>query len=415
MPKKAVVYLNQIFRACFKFCYFPDRFKHAKVIAIPKPGKDLSLPSSYRPISLLSSISKLLEKIIQKRINSFIVSNNILLNTQFGFRSGHSTNHQLLRVSKYIKENLINGKSTGMLTFDVEKAFDGVWHKALLHKMFLLKCPLQLIKIIKSFLSNRSFYVSVGCEKSNPFQIVAGVPQGSVLSPILYNIFTSDLNIPPNTCEVALFADDTAFYFSHRKPEKIISQLNSASKYLAEYCAKWKIKLNASKTQATFFTRRRSQKFLPTDEVNILDTTIPWKSELKYLGLTLDKTLTFKKQTDLAAEKALKYMGMLYPLLNRKSKLNKFNKLLIYKIVFQSILLYGCPVWGSCAQCHLNKLQLVQNKCLKIILNLPYDHSTTDVHERANVPLIRNQILKINEKFNDRLCTSDNMLVRQLL
>ena len=223
-----------------------------------------------------------MEKIIQKRINSVIHSNNILLNTQFGFRSGHSTNHQLLRVTKHIKENLKNGKSTGMLTFDVEKAFDGVWHKALLHKMFLLKFPLQLIKIIKSFLFNRSFYVSVGNEKSNSFQIVAGVPQGSVLSPILYNIFTSDLKIPTNTCEVALFADDTAFYYSHKKPAKIISQLNCASKYLAEYCTKWKIKLNAAKTQATFFTRRRCVKMLPTDEVSILNTTIPWKSELKY-------------------------------------------------------------------------------------------------------------------------------------
>lgn len=211
-----------------------------------------------------------------------------------------------------------------------------------------------------------------------------------------------------------MFADDTAFYFSHKRPGKIISQLNIASKYLADYCNKWKIKLNASKTQATFFTRRRCQEFLPNDEVNILNTTIPWKSELKYLGLTLDKTLTFKKQTELAAEKALKYMGMLYPILNRKSKLNYFNKLLIYKIVFQSILLYACPVWGSCAQCHINKLQLVQNKCLKIILNLPYDHSTTDVHNRAKVSSIRHQIRKISDKFNDRLCASENLLIRQL-
>lgn len=414
LPKKAIVYLTQIYRACMRLSYFPDRFKHAKVIPIPKPGKDLAISSSYRPISLLSSLSKLLEKIIQKRINNVIHSNNIFLNTQFGFRSGHSTNHQLLRVTKHVREKFQNGLSTGMLTFDVEKAFDGVWHKALLHKMFQLKFPLHLIKMIKSFLFARSFYVSVGNEKSGAFHIVAGVPQGSVLSPILYNIFTSDIKLPPNTCEIALFADDTAFYYSHKNPSKIISHLNNACNYLTDYCSKWKIKLNASKTQATFFTRRKCQRFLPTDQVKILNSSIPWKSELKYLGVSLDKTLTFQQHTKIAAEKALKYMGILYPLLNRKSKLNRFNKITLYKIVIQSILLYACPVWGSCARTHINKLQLVQNKCLKIILNLPYDHPTTDVHRLSNVPLISQQLQKICNNFKDRLCTSDNLLIRQL-
>lgn len=414
LPKKAVVYLTQIFRACMKQSYFPARFKHAKVIPIPKPGKDHSDASNYRPISLLSSLSKLFEKIIQKRINKFIHSNNILLNTQFGFRSGHSTTHQLLRVTKHIRVNLQTGKSTGMLTFDVEKAFDSVWHKALLHKMFLLKFPLYLVKIIKSFLLNRSFYVSVGREKSTPFQVVAGVPQGSTLSPVLYNIFTSDLKIPPETCEVALFADDTAFYYSHKNPSKIISHLNRASKYLSDYCSQWKIKLNAAKTQATFFTRRRCQRLLPNEQVSILNSRIPWSNDLKYLGVTLDKTLTFQKHTNLAAEKALKYIGILFPLINRKSKLNTFNKILLYRIVFQSILLYACPVWVSCAQCHINKLQIVQNKCLKIILNLPYDHPTADVHRLSKVPTIKQQLSKINNKFCGRLNRSVNLLIRQL-
>lgn len=414
LPKRAIIYLTQIIRACIKQSYFPDRFKHAKVIPIPKPGKDHSVSSSYRPISLLSSLSKLLEKIIQKRINNFIHSNNILLNTQFGFRNGHSTNHQLLRVTKHIKQNFIYGKSTGMLTFDIEKAFDSVWHKALLHKMFLLKFPLHLVLIIKSFLLNRTFHVSIGSEKSETFQIVAGVPQGSVLSPILFNIFTSDINIPPNTCEVALFADDTAFYYSHKNPSKIVNHLNSASKYLTDYCSQWKIKLNAAKTQATFFTRRRCQRLLPTEQVKILNSYIPWTNDLKYLGVTLDKTLTYQKHTKLVAEKALKYIGILYPLINRKSKLSKFNKITLYRMVFQSVLLYACPVWGSCAQCHINKLQLVQNKCLKIILNLPYDHPTTDIHHISNVPMLNHQINKISYKFNGRLSGSDNLLIRQL-
>ena len=120
-----------------------------------------------------------------------------------------------------------------MVTFDIEKAFDSVWHKGLLHKLFLLKFPLYIIKIIQSFLFKRSFYVSINNHKSKIFQILAGVPQGSVLSPTLYNIFTSDLNI--TSSEKAFFADDTCLYKSAKSPGKIIKHLNAATIQLTDY------------------------------------------------------------------------------------------------------------------------------------------------------------------------------------
>lgn len=414
LPKKAIVFISYIFRACLKNSYFPTCFKCAKVIAIPKPGKDLTRACNYRPISLLSSLGKILEKILQKRLNNYIRSKDILPSVQFGFREGHSTNHQLLRVSNHIKLNLKNGRSTGMLTFDVEKAFDCIWHKALLHKMYLLKFPLYLIKSIKSFITNRSFYVSHGNAKSNKLNIVAGVPQGSVLSPILYNIYISDLQIPIPNCQMALFADDTAIYFSAKNPDKILQALTNSCEYLTDYCTKWKIRLNASKTQATFFSRRRCARLLPANEVSIQNSSIPWRNELKYLGVTLDKTLTFRQHIDLTVEKTLKYIGILYPLINRQSKLNKCNKLILFKAVFQSILLYACPVWGNCAQIHIQKLQRVQNKVLKMILNLPTDYPTHHLHTISNIPYVKTQINKIKINFVNKLLTADNYLIRQL-
>lgn len=415
LPKKGIVYLTQIYRACFRLSYFPNEWKHAKIIAIPKPGKDLTNPSNYRPISLLSTLSKILEKIVLGKINLHLRCKDIIIPEQFGFREGLSTNHQLLRVTNHIKTELANKRSTGVLTFDIEKAFDCVWHNALIHKMFKLKFPLHLIKLIQSFLHKRSFYVSINIAKSNSFNIQAGVPQGSVLSPTLFNIFTSDINISTPSCEIALFADDTAIYCSGKNPNKIISSLNAATTQLSNYCFTWKIKLNAAKTQATFFTKRKCERMLPSSMVIVDGAPTPWTNNIKYLGVYLDKSLTYKIHVEYAVERALKYIKILYSLINRKSKLSVYNKLLIYKTIFQSILLYACPIWGNCAACHKYKLQVIQNKCLKIMLNLPYSYPTSSIHKMVNVRMINDQIFKIRNNFIGKLHSSSNPLVRCLL
>lgn len=412
LPRQAIVMMMYIYRTCFRLSYFPSAWKCAKIVPIPKPGKDHALACNYRPISLLNSLSKILEKLMLHRLQSHISAHNILINEQFGFRTGHSTDHQLLRVTNHIKESLRARHSTGMITFDIEKAFDSVWHKGLLYKLSCLKFPLYLIKIIQSFISNRYFYVSIKNCKSNTFQILAGVPQGSVLSPTLYNIFTSDLNITKS--ERAFFADDTCLYKSARSPGIIIKSLNAASKQLADYSTKWKIKLNDTKTNATFFTRRTAQRWLPSDGIAIRNSVIDWKNSTKYLGVTLDKTLTFKPHIDIMHSKALKLLGALYPLINRKSRLNTTNKIRIFRAIIQSTLLGACPVWGNCAKYHIERLQVIQNKCLKIIFNLPPYYNTYDLHRLASMPTISQQIAKINLNFRSKMLRSQNPIIRSL-
>lgn len=196
-------------------------WKCAKVVTILKARKDTATASNYRPIS------KIFEKITLNRLQSFITTNNILNDDQFGFRAGHSTDHQLLRVTNYIKK-LLKIQSVGMVTFYIETAFDSVRQKGRLQKVFLLKFPLYLIKIVQSFLQKRSFYVSINGHESRTFHIQAGVTQGSVLSPTLCNIFTSDLNISHS--ENAFFADDSCICISAKSLGKIIRKLNAAGK-----------------------------------------------------------------------------------------------------------------------------------------------------------------------------------------
>lgn len=413
LPKKAHIYLCQLFNACMKLNYFPEVWKHAKVVAIPKPKKNPADASSYRPISLLSSLSKILEKILLQRLNKHIKDFNCIPNFQFGFREQHSTNHQLVRVVNYVRNGLKHKRSTGMVVLDIQKAFDCVWHNGLLHKMLNIKVPMYIIKAIQSFLSNRSFQVHINNSNSSSKTIPAGVPQGSCLSPTLYNIYTSDVPTLDN-CEIAMYADDSAVLCSSECPLKITHNLETALDKLTAHYNKWKIQINPSKTQATYFTNRRAQRYLPQRNLRHNNSELEWKSDTKYLGVNLDKKLKFTIHIDQTVKKSHQIIRTLYPLINRKSKLNLNNKLLLYKSVFRPVITYGCPTWGNCAQTHLKRIQIVQNKVLKLMLNLPFFHSTVALHEEAKMKMISQYINDLKNKFFARCTFSEYELIANL-
>jgi hypothetical protein len=286
LPVRGIKYIHFIICMCLKLSYFPEKWKEAKVVAIHKPGKDPTKSSSYRPISLLSSISKLLEKTYLYQINIHLENNNILPDEQYGFRAFRSTTHQLAKSTTHIKKKLSQKASTGMVLLDVEKAFDRVWHCGLLYKLITIKIPSNIIRIIHSFLINRQFYVEINGKKSAKHLIPFGVPQGAASSPTLYNIYTYD--IPHHRkAKLGIFADDTAISVSSKYLATIINNLTDATDTLQKYFTKWKIKLNEQKTQAIFYTRRRKNE-IPTQPLNVFNATINWEINVKYLGMYLD-------------------------------------------------------------------------------------------------------------------------------
>lgn len=397
LPSRGIFYLLYIVNACLKISYFPDRWKLGKVTPILKVGKDPTDPSSYRPISLLSSISKILERIILNRINIFLDENNIIPEEQHGFKRKFSTTHQLSKVIGQAKAKLKDKSSTGIIMLDVEKAFDRVWHNGLIFKMINLNFSPYLIKITRNFLINRSFFVEVTSSKSKIYNIPYGVPQGAVLSPTLYNIFTYDIPKSDST-NLALFADDTAFYCSSPTAKTIIESLKEHAIMIAGFMNKWKINLNAAKTQALFVTNRR-KKELPGRNIRIFNANLSWSSESKYLGMIFDKRMTFKKHIDYVIDRANIAVRVLYPLISRKSKLHLHNKLLIYKLAIRPIFTYACPALSEIATCHIKRLQRFQNKSLKMILNKSRYERTEVIHKEANVPLVKNYFEKLTTKF----------------
>lgn len=209
LNNKAYIQLSHIFNACLQLHYFPQKWKEATILAFHKPGKDPKNTCSYRPISLLPTMSKILENIILDRIKIEGKLEEKINDNQFGFRTKRNTVKQLARIVYDITNNFNMNRSTAALLLDSEKAFDTVWHDRLLCKLKAIGLPSYIIKIIASFLSNRKFMVKVENSFSAAKNIAAGVPQGSILGPVIYIISNND--IPKNEkTKTALFADDTA-------------------------------------------------------------------------------------------------------------------------------------------------------------------------------------------------------------
>lgn len=220
--------------------YFPTIWKLAVVIIIPKVGKPKNLATSYRPISLLPTLGKLFEKLILLRIRPILREHQIIPTTQFGFRLGHSTIHQVHRLTDTIASALERKQFCAGLFLDVAQAFDKVWHDGLLFKLKEFM-PAQLYLIIKSFLENRSFTVRQGNSFSSKFNITAGVPQGSDLAHDLYNIFTADIPRTPNTL-LAAFANDTALLSSSNDILIAAHNLQCHTSLIEAWCKNWLIK-----------------------------------------------------------------------------------------------------------------------------------------------------------------------------
>ncbi|KAL1123731.1 hypothetical protein AAG570_001504 [Ranatra chinensis] len=191
ISRKALTKLTNIINAILRTCHYPRQWKTVTVVALPKPGKLPSLPSSYRPISLLSVLAKITDKIILSRLLRVTEALDIIPDSQFGFRRKHATTHQLSRVVSHVSEQMKSGRSTAMVSLDCEKAYDTVWTNGLLFRLTEYNFPLPLIKIMQSYLSDRNIRVRIGESLSEEVSLQAGLPQGSVLSPWLFNIYTA--------------------------------------------------------------------------------------------------------------------------------------------------------------------------------------------------------------------------------
>jgi Reverse transcriptase (RNA-dependent DNA polymerase)/Endonuclease-reverse transcriptase len=413
LPIRAIDFIAYIINNIMLFMHFPSDMKMAKILAFPKPNKDHKLPGNHRPISLLSAISKITEKVILARLLSHFKAHDTIRNEQFGFKAKHSTDHQLIRLTEHVTKGFGRGQVTGAVFLDVEKAFDRVWHEGLLCKLIDTLLPARYVHLIKSYLINRSFVVSVKNELSSIRPIAAGVPQGSILGPVLFNIFINDIPKPCNA-EIGIYADDTVIYESSRQISCLTRRLQEGLDDLQDWYQKWRVKINVAKSEAILFTGRRPGTSKPTTRPQLFGLKIDWKPVIRYLGVHLDTRLTFGEHVNKIKGRAYGRLAELYPLLNQKSALSKSKGLLLYKTLIRPIMSFAPAVWGGADKRHIRKLQIVQNKVLRIIAKAPRGTRNDTLHSELNVEPIIVFAKKLATKFYDKATKSTNPLIKAL-
>lgn len=244
------------------------------------------------------------------------------------------------------------------------------------------------------------------------------MPQGSPLSPFLFNIFLNDLE-PPRDCEIALFADDIAFIstVTNKKYDlpKLVERMEKGLEKVQSNLTDWKLVINDTKTEAILFTKSTKMNNIKTDnKIKVNDNALDWQNEVKYLGVILDSKLTLSANIKHNILKAKKAISTLYCLLKRSSRVDQKLKISMYKAYIRPILCYACPVFTHIAQTHLNKLQVQQNKALRMVLNAPLRTRIKKLHERANILSITDYTHKLTKNFFERCDINKNNLIRNL-
>lgn len=410
LPRKGVVMLTYLFNAVLRLRHVPGAWKVAEVIMLPKPGKPPNEVKSYRPISLLPIISKILEKVILKRMKPIIENRNLIPDHQFGFRSKHATIDQVHRITDCIEKALEEKLVCSTVFLDVAQAFDKVWHEGLVHKLNTM-LPRQYVELLASYVSERFFRIKHDEEYSELKEIKAGVPQGSVLGPILYLLYTSDLPHPVNV-KIATFADDTALISTAKDVEDATEKLQSACNQILNWTKQWKIKLNELKSIHVNFTNK---KLVDVPSVRINDVKVPYANTAKYLGMTLDVKLRWKEHIKKKKAELDITFRQLYWLIGRKSKLAIQNKVLIYNQVLKPIWLYGIQLWGCAKESNIKIIQTFQNKVLRNMVNAPWYIRNCDLHRDLRIPEVAEEIKRFATKHESRLNQHVNLEARQLL
>jgi hypothetical protein len=352
--------LTKIFNKSLQLAKFPLMWKRANVLPIYKKAETF-ITTNYRPVSLLSILAKVFEKIVFRHLFNYFRDHFLISIWQSGFLPGSSTITQLTELYDQFCKAVNQGKEVRVVFLDISKAFDRVWHKGLLHKLKRCGITGKLLAWLKDYLSNRQQRVIVNGESSDWGDINAGVPQGSVLGPLLFLVFIDDITHVINNCKIRLFADDTCLFIEVDEHVPTADAINEDLENLNQWANQWQVDFSPPKTKELLISKKRDPIDHP--QLKLDGEPIVSVDSHKHLGLTISNDLTWKDHINEMVDKANRRLGILRSL---KYKLDRLSLERIYMGFIRPLLEYGDIIWDSPSEA-LNALERVQLNAARIV------------------------------------------------
>ena len=379
--------LTKLFNIFVNMGVYPDSLKVAKVTPLHKK-RDKTIDDNFRPISVLTQINKIFEKLIHERLVTFTNEHSILPNNQFGFRKKHSASHGITHLNEQVTKNLESKKISAVLFMDLKSAFDTVNHNILIRKLDHYGIRNNVLDLLISYLTNRKQFVKSGEIESCLYAVICGVPQGSVLGPLLFILYITDI-VNCSKFECFLFADDAGLLLADEKIKTLKKAVNAEVKLLYDWLITNKLTLNFTKTNYMLISNinKLSVKDRKKFRVTIGKYTIHEVEQTKYLGVILDNKLSWKEHIEYLITKLSQAAGVIYKL---RKYLPYHAKMLIYDSLAASYLRYSISAWGNTTQSLLARLKSAQNKIIRYMTFSPPMSNVEDKYKSLKILDIQN-------------------------
>ena len=356
-------YLLTIYNKCWTEGVFPKRWSEATILAFPKPNKPSDQPSSYRPIALTSCICKLLEKMVNARLQYALETMEAICSHQFGFRRMRGTEDSLAYVESMILGAFQRKKHMVGIFFDIAKAYDTTWRFGILKKLHNIGIRGNLARFIQNFLSNRSFRVRINSEFSDPQMQEQGVPQGSVLSCLLFLIAINDIasTIPPMV-QPSLYVDDLAIFMEVTFIDSAQRVLQRAVDGISSWADANGFRLSTEKTIGVVFHRKRQAA---NPHITLYSVPIKFENKVKFLGLTFDKNLKWEAHISDLRGRVMKASNILKVLSHLRWGADRLMLLRIYRYLIRSKMDYGSQMYATANESVIYRLSVLHHICLR--------------------------------------------------
>ena len=369
-----------------------DDWKISNVTPVFKGGDDKYEKSNYRPISVISHIAKILEKLVQKQLVQYLIKNELLCTDQSAYRKFHNTQTSLHRCNEDWIDNLCDDVFTAVSFLDIRKCFDTIDHQILIDKLERYGIVKIEASWFKSYLENRSQYVKCNGKLSSKCYVPIGVPQGSVLGPVLFSLFVNDINCHVYPSAVNLYADDTLLYSVGNSCKEASDKLQMSLDEICKWYSGNRLALNENKSKCMLITSKHRTRLDDNQiDVNINGTNIEQVRTVKYLGVTIDENLTWNDHISALC----KNLGFKISTLSRiKNMVTPEMLKTVYNSIIQPTIDYAITVWGHTSAENLSKIQRLQNKAARIICN-NFDYINT-----RGIDLVKQlKWMNVNERF----------------